>query len=145
MIRRLLALLCLTAAAWAQDRTSSITGVITDPSGALVRGIVITARDAATGTIQTTVTQGDGSYRLVKLPLGAYTVTAEHDGFKTERRDGVIVGLDRTSVVNIEMQVGQHTEVVTVTAEEVQAETTSSAITHLVDVATIQELSLIHI
>ena len=70
----------LVVRAWPQDRTSAISGVVTDESGARVRGAGIVALHDATGKESPAITQSDGTYLLVKLELGSYTVIASRRG-----------------------------------------------------------------
>src|SRR5208282_6527795 len=64
----LLVLLCCANAAWAQDVTATITGTITDPSGAPIVGATITAHDTDRGTNWSSVTNQDGIYNIIRIP-----------------------------------------------------------------------------
>ena len=72
------------ASAFAQSgNEGSIEGLIIDPSGAVIFGVNVTARDIDTAAIYRAVTDGDGRFRFLVLPVGTYRVTAEHPGFAT--------------------------------------------------------------
>ena len=73
----LLALLCGANAAWAQDVTATITGTITDPSGAPIVGATVTAHDTDRGTAWTSVTNEAGIYNIIRVPIGNYDLKVE--------------------------------------------------------------------
>ncbi|MGH9432228.1 MAG: carboxypeptidase-like regulatory domain-containing protein, partial [Terriglobia bacterium] len=62
--------------------TGEILGTVTDPSGAVVPGVTVTATRTATGISRSTVTSATGTYTLARLLVGTYTVTAKSNGFK---------------------------------------------------------------
>jgi hypothetical protein len=71
-----------TVPAYADELYARVRGTVTDPFGASVSGAQITATNEATGIARQFVSAGDGSYELISLPVGAYTVSASKDGFK---------------------------------------------------------------
>src|SRR5260370_23553360 len=73
----------------AQTFRGTILGTVTDPSGAVVAGAKVTAKNVGTGLERTTDTSGDGSYALPELPIGNYTVTATLTCFQTSVTTGV--------------------------------------------------------
>src|ERR1041385_8618586 len=109
-----LALLGITPAAYAQ---SAIAGVVRDASGAVLPGVTVEAASPALieGT-RTAVTDDAGSYRIVDLRPGEYSVTFTLTGFRTLRRDGILLPTSFTATVNAELTLGQLEESVTVTA-----------------------------
>ena len=139
-----IALLCalVVARAPAQDRASAITGTVTDQNGGLVLGAAIQARHVGTGEIRRTTTGRDGTYRLERLPLGAYHVTAEKEGLRASRHEDVLLEVDHEAVVDHKLQVGDLTQSVVVTGEARSIEATPSAITSVVDARTIEQLPL---
>jgi hypothetical protein len=138
----LLVLVLAAAGAWAQGRTSAIAGIVTDESGGIVRGARIKASHLSTGETRTAVSSESGVYRIPLLALGAYRVTAEKDGFKASRHEGVILELDREAVVDYVLHVGDLTESVVVSERARIIEATPSALTNLVDSNTIEQLPL---
>src|SRR5277367_4725828 len=74
-------LLCLDAVA--QNSTGRIAGVITDQSGAVISGAKVVVTNAATNVRSEAVTGADGTYQVLDLPIGNYTVSVEKDGFAT--------------------------------------------------------------
>jgi hypothetical protein len=68
----LVALLCTANPAWGQDVTASITGTVSDPSGAAIAGATVTAKDVARGLSYTAVSNESGIYRFSQLAVGSY-------------------------------------------------------------------------
>src|SRR5499426_3917800 len=109
-----LALLVLVpAVAFAQ---ASITGVVKDASGAILSGVTVEAASPALiEKTRSAVTDGTGTYRIVDLRPGTYSVTFTLTGFSTVKRDGVELTGGFTVTVNAELRVGALEETVTVT------------------------------
>src|ERR1700722_15597793 len=85
-----IALLLLPAVpAFPQGGRASINGTITDPSGAVIAGAVISAKSLETGQISTVTAGSEGHYSIPFLPLGRYDVTASHPGFNSETQTGI--------------------------------------------------------
>jgi hypothetical protein len=95
----------------------TLTGTVADSSGALIPGVQIILTNPATGTKFETVTTGTGNYTLPTVPVGRYTLTADHAGFSKFSESNVQVDLATTTRVNIAMQVGTATQSVEVVAE----------------------------
>jgi len=134
------AILFLPLAASAQDATvgASVTGTITDGSGAVLPGATVRAVHEATGNAFETVTDDRGSYRL-PVRVGAIQITAELSGFRPSTR-GVDLLLGQTAVVNLQLSLGSVTETVTVTGAAPLIETTTSVLGGNVDPRQMQEL-----
>ena len=120
-------------ALFAQVAGGSISGTVRDQSGAAVPEATITARHLATGTIRTTTSSGQGTYRLPALPPGQYEVRVEKTGFQTEVATGLNLTIGQEAVFNSVLQVGAVAETVSVTAEAPQVETTSGSLSGLVE------------
>src|SRR5215470_10937294 len=90
----------------AQTFRGTINGTVTDPSGAIVPGAAISARDKATGLEHTTVTTSDGQFAIQDLPVGMYKVTVTAAGFPTYSVDnvGVTAGTIYTLLVKLILQ-----------------------------------------
>ncbi len=107
--------------------TGAITGVVTDPSGAVVaRGSVILI-DAAGKSYETSVEQ-DGVYRFASVPSGVYSLRASSPGFNRYDVTQVPVTAGKTTAVDITLQIGAVTEQVTVEARAAQLNTETSAL-----------------
>ena len=110
-------LLCLLVSpSLAQQTLGSINGTVKDASGAVVHGGTAKVHNVDTGLEQTATTKNDGSFNIVDLPIGTYTVTFTKDGFKTEIHSQILVQGDRTTTVNASLQPGEVSASVTVTA-----------------------------
>src|SRR5271165_6699915 len=98
-------LLAASAPAWAQAGRGGISGLVSDPTGAVVAGARVTALNHATGIAESTVTTGGGLYSFVSLNPGTYEVKATHKGFESVAEDNVTVSVDQVSTVNIALRV----------------------------------------
>src|SRR5262245_60177801 len=127
------------AALWAQSAsTSALTGTVTDPSGAVLPGVTVTATAVATSQARTTLTAEDGVYRLTLLEPGAYRVRFSLAGFKTAEVSSISLAVTETSVLNRTLEVGAQSENVTVEAvvETIQTATSTLGTTVLGDTIT---------
>ena len=136
-------LLCATTAALAQAGRGSISGLVTDPSGAVVPGASVTLLNHATGVTQHTVTTAAGLYSFVSLNPGAYQVTASMKGFQSAAVDNVTVTVDQVSTVNIALRVGSVTDTVTVSESVDLMETSNSTVGQLISAETIDRVPLL--
>src|SRR5262245_45118549 len=107
--------------------TSALTGRVTDPTGAVIPGVEVTATSAATNQPRTVVTAEDGVYRIPLLEPGAYRVRFSLAGFKTAEVMGINLVVTETAVLNHTLEVGAPTDQVTVgaTAETLQTATST--------------------
>lgn len=114
----LLVALCTTrfaASAAAQFGVGNIGGTVADSSGAVLPGVTMTlATPGVIGGEQNTVTDSDGTYQFSRLVPGAYTVKAELQGFRSTILNDIAVNADRTSRVDMKLEVGSLEETVTV-------------------------------
>src|SRR5439155_20194155 len=128
--------LLVGAGAWAQEPVGTISGAVHDQSGAIVPGASITIRNTATG-VEPALTSGtDGGFSAPALAAGEYKVIAELAGFRTLQRD-VTVATGSVLTVDLRMEVGRASEVVSVSgvATHIELET------HAIDgVSTRQEI-----
>lgn len=106
-----------TAAAQAQAANGNIEGIVRDTTGAALPGVTVTVTNMDTGTARTSITNDQGVYRAILLPLGRYRVVAELQGFKTFEQQGLTLSAGQTALINIELSVGSVSETVTVTSE----------------------------
>src|SRR5438874_3656846 len=124
MSRRLILLIILVlilvvpASIYAQSQatTGVIEGTVVDASGAALPGVTITVKNTATNFEQTAVTDKDGRFRNVLLPLGPYQVTATLEGFGTTIQKGLDLGVGQTLPVSITMKPAAMSEQIVVTA-----------------------------
>jgi Carboxypeptidase regulatory-like domain/TonB dependent receptor len=126
----------------AQVNTGTISGVVQDTSGASVAGATVTIKNVDTGATRVVTSDVAGRYVAPVLPVGNYEVQGQQPGFQTEVRSGIILTVGREEVINLTLKVGQTAEEVTVTAEAPVIETTTAAMSSLVDQRTIRDLPL---
>jgi hypothetical protein len=124
----------------AQERFGGLSGVITDPSASPVPGATVTATNSETGAVRTTVSGADGTFRILDLEPGRYTVSVELSGFQKVQANDVLVFLGRTADLPVRLSVGALTEVVNVTGESPIIDLTTTTIAHNV---TAEELARI--
>jgi len=122
--------------------TGAVTGVVTDPSGAPIAAVAITATEKGTGLKRSATTDSTGSYRFSLLPPGDYQLQFVATGFKTAVPPLVTIVITEISTLNVQMVIGQAVEMVEVTstAQLVQAE--SATLGTVVDSRTITDLPL---
>jgi outer membrane receptor protein involved in Fe transport len=122
-----MALLLVASRGAAQVQTGSITGTITDASGAVLPGATVTLTgEKLIGGAAALVTDAAGAYRFDRLPPGAYTVKFELQGFKTVTRDDIRVSAAFVATVNAKLEVGSLQESITVTGESPTIDTKSN-------------------
>ncbi len=102
---------------FAQSGRGTITGIVKDPSGAVVPGADITITEKDTGVVTKTVSTEAGAYRAPYVPPGKYRITAALAGFKTAVADNIQVMVGQTVTVDFSLEVGQVSDQVTVMAE----------------------------
>src|SRR5437870_6626367 len=126
----------------AQVSTATIAGVAQDASGAVIPGGSITAKNVETGVTRTVTTDEGGRYTIPELTLGDYEVEAQLPGFQTEVRSGITLTVGRSAVVNFALKVGQVSDKVTITEEAPLVESTTAAMSSLIDERTIRDLPM---
>lgn len=144
-LKRLLPLvmfLLVPLLALAQSYRGSIRGKVVDPSGSVIAGAKVTARNDATGLVRDTVTGADGAYVLAELPAGVYTVMAQSTGLSPVAQNVVVnVGLDTTADFDL-TKVAKTVEQLTVTEEAPVVDTTRDVLSEVVDQKLVTELPL---
>ena len=128
-----------SGAAWSQAR---LTGTAQDSSGAVVTGAGIVARNVATGLASSTLTSSSGVYSISFLNSGPYELSCEVAGFKKFVRSGIVLETGTTTTVNVALEIGAATEVVSVSATTPLLEAESGSIGQLIENKTIQNLPI---
>ena len=123
-------------------QSGMIRGVITDSGGEPLPGIAVFATSPSLIGAMTDVTKDDGSYRLPALPPGTYVVTAELSGFKTMKREEVVVRVGQVIALNLQMEVSTLKEEVTVTAASPIVDVQSLKLSTRVDSEALSRLPL---
>src|SRR6266496_1890179 len=110
-----------------QSTYGSITGSVTDPSGAAITDAQVTLTNLGTAEKRTQPTGADGLYSFVNLLPGNYRIEVEKQGFKRITREPVVVQVQQSTKIDVALQVGQVSETVEVIAETplLQSETSS--------------------
>jgi hypothetical protein len=103
--------------AWGQTNLATLTGIVTDPTGAVVPNVTVSATQVEAGTTVTAVTSEAGLYTIPQLRVGEYSVTVEQTGFKKFTRSGIILAASQSLRLDITLELGATTESVTITAE----------------------------
>jgi outer membrane receptor protein involved in Fe transport len=141
MLRRI-ALVFLAASA-AFPQTASLTGRITDSTGAAVPGAKVTVKAVASG-IETTVDSNDqGFYNLTSLPPGAYTVAVTKPGFQTLRQTDLELVVQQVARLDLTLQVGQISETVEVRAQSIVLDSETATLGQVVQAKQITDLPLL--
>src|SRR6266550_781991 len=110
----------------AQSDRGTVTGEVTDPSGAAIPGVSVTATNVGTALGTMVISSSSGNFTIPLLRPGIYDITAEKIGFKRYVRTGVVVEVGQILAVDIKMRVGDRTERIEVNAEAIQIEKNSS-------------------
>ena len=138
-----LMLVSLSAIGVAQELQATLTGTVTDPSGALVSGATIVVHSQDTGAdIRTVTTTDTGSYNITNLPAGHYTVTVNNAGFQTFIAKDMILYTAQKHTLDVQLKAGQVSERVEVTAENTPIQTTTAEQSGTVTGQQVRELAL---
>src|ERR1041385_2805628 len=122
----LLLVLTWSSVAFGQNR-GTITGRVTDESGAVVPGVSIKVTNVNTNVARDTLTNETGVYSVELLPVGEYKVEAELSGFKKEVRSGLTLVVDQVARIDFTLKVGAASEVVEVTGSAPLVQTDNSS------------------
>ena len=136
------ALFLLPAFVSAQTSAGKITGIVQDTSGGVLPGVSIVVKNLGTGTSRDAVTDDRGQFEISGLPPGRYQVDAELAGFRKFSQGPITVQVNQETRVNATLSVGNVQETLTVTAEGLLVQTTSSVVGKVVDEKQILELPL---
>jgi hypothetical protein len=120
----------------------NISGTVRDPKGAAVPRTEVTITDERTGSSRTVMSDDDGFYSAPSLAVGRYSVSVSPQGFKKSVASGVDLHVGENRVVNLELQLGQVSETVTVTANATTVETRSGDVASLISEKQVTELPL---
>ena len=137
------ALLVLGCYASAQLYTGSITGTVTDPSGALVSGAQVKALDQEKGFAFSATSDSGGRYLVRELPPGHYRITVEAAGFQTALKEGVTIEVNQNAAVDFSLKVGAASQVVEVQAGAVELQTQDAVTGQVVSRRFVNDLPLV--
>ena len=125
-----------------QSTGGRILGRVADPTGAVLADVQVTLTNQATSVTRQAQTNGDGDYTFVEVVPGTYRVEFEHAGFKKNSQADVIVDVNQAVTLNSVLQIGQVQDVVEVTSEAPQVDTTSTQLGAVINDRSVNELPL---
>jgi len=126
----------------AQGITGTITGMVTDNSGAAVAGATVTIREVNTNAVRTLTTSNAGTYKATLLQVGTYSVKVSQAGYKTVEQNNLLLQIDQTAVIDLLLPIGQQVESVEVTSAPPALQTEESSIGQVVDSVALQNTPL---
>src|ERR1700678_4801423 len=111
-----------------QQITATIRGTVSDPSGAIVRAAKVTAKQIETGLTRVVITDRQGEYVLVELPIGHYQLEVQAKGFRTYVQQGISLDVNQTATVGIHLKLGAEAQQVEVSADAALVQSTVSSL-----------------
>lgn len=135
-------LLSLPLALRAQQLTATLSGTVTDSSGAVIPNASITVTLTSTGATRQTTSDASGFYTVTNLPAGNYSVTALSQGFETYKGKNVVLNVAEKHALNIELKAGAASTTITVEDNPVSIQTESSAQSGTISGMQVRELEL---
>jgi len=127
---------------YGQTTTGTISGVVTDPSGAVVAGATVTLANSETGLVRTTTTGTAGEYTAPDLSPGSYVVAIKQTGFREFVTNKVELHVSSQTVVNAQLQLGNTAEAITIEANSIQVQTDDASLGEVVEGQQIRNLPL---
>jgi len=126
-----------------QESAGTLTGTVTDSTGAVVAGASLQVHSQETGTdVRTVNTNSSGSFNITNLPAGRYTITVRDEGFQTYVARDVVLYTAEKHTMNVQLHAGQISEHVEVTAENAPIQTTTAEQSGTVTGEQVRELAL---
>ncbi|MGI8494833.1 MAG: carboxypeptidase regulatory-like domain-containing protein [Pyrinomonadaceae bacterium] len=132
----------LSSISKAQESSGKIVGTIADQSGAVIPGAKVTVTNTGTKVTRDTVTDQDGSFQILSVPVGKYQVSVERTGFKKAATAEQILNINQTLKFDINLEVGSQAEVVDVTAAAALVETSNPTLGQTVSERSVVNLPL---
>ena len=122
--------------------TGALTGTVTDPTGAVIANVKVTATNAGTGQERSVTTGADGTYKISLLPPGNYRVAFEATGFSVATIPSAAINVTETAVLDGHLTVGAQAQEITVQGEAVAVQTTDATVGTLLAGKTVVDLPL---
>jgi len=138
----LVALICGASSATGQEITATISGTVTDQSGAAIAGATVIAKSVARGVPYVAETNEAGLYRISNLPVGSYDLKVEKPGFQTSLVAAFVLVLNQVARIDVQMKVGQVSETIEVTGAVPALKTETTQVDTIIDSATNEALPL---
>jgi hypothetical protein len=138
----LASLLLIPAIAFAQNDRATITGSVTDPSGAVIVGAKIAATNTATGVVTKGATNSSGLYTLPGLPIGTYSLSVSRSGFNDYVQTDIILIATQVLQLNVKLTVGSSAQTVTVTGGAPLLDASTASVSTTLEQSAIEDLPL---
>ncbi len=134
----------LLTAPWAgaQEFRGTISGTVTDSSGAVVPGAQVTVQETRTGAVNRTMTTNAGEYVVPFLLPGDYSITVEANGFDKLERTGITLHAQEHPIINLKLQVGTVSQSVVVSAAAPQLDTANASVGQVITTESVADLPL---
>jgi hypothetical protein len=120
----------------------TISGSISDPSGAVVAGATVNATQTLTGNVMATTAGKDGRYVFPTLFPAPYSITVGAQGFETYKQSGIVLQADQALTVNVVLKIGSATQTVSISADAPQVDTTTGTLSQVIDQDRVVDLPL---
>ena len=127
---------------WAQYTTARLSGIVSDPSGAVVAAATITVQEVGTGYTQSTNSTSGGQYLFPSLPVGTYQITVSMAGYTSYVQKGIVLSLGQAAAQDVQLRVGRVEQQVVVNANSSLVTTDSATVGQLIDQREISQLPL---
>jgi hypothetical protein len=138
-----LVVLSLSIVSFSQELAATLTGTVTDPTGAVVAGATIVVHSQETGAdVRTVTTSNSGNFNITNIPAGRYTVTVNNAGFQTYIAKDVDLNVAEKHTLDVQLQTGKTSEHIEVTAENTPIQTTTAEESGTVTGDQVRELAL---
>ncbi len=138
----LVLLLCAGHPISAQEVTATISGTVTDPSGAAVVGAKIAAKSVERGLTYAAESNDSGIFRIAQLPVGSYELRVEKEGFQTYHYPAFTLTLNQVARIDVEMKVGQVSQTIEVSGAAPVLKTEATQVDTIINAATNDNLPL---
>jgi hypothetical protein len=138
-----LALMLIPSGTLMASVTASISGTVTDPSGAIVPHCSVTAINVDTGVIATESTNAQGFYSFPSLALGKYSIKVQQAGFKAYTETGLVLDVNTALVIDVKLQIGQSSEQVEVSGEALHVDTESTQMGEVITAKQMTDVPLV--
>ncbi len=127
---------------YGQAGTASVSGRVTDTSGAAIPSASVVVKNTGTSATESTTSDAEGRYAVPELGIGSYEIQVSKTGFQTSVRTGITLSVGAAPVIDVQLMVGQASQTVTVSAETAQVETSNASVSSLVNSTQMRELPL---
>ncbi len=135
-------MIVVASSSWAQF-SSGLEGTVFDPTGAIVPNATVTLHEENTGVEHTAVTSSVGIYRFTALPPSIFSATVKASGFQPQVIKDISIQVAETRTLNVNLKLGGSTEMVNVTAEVTPVNTSTGAVSGVINETKVHELPLV--